>query len=56
MYLTAHLTKVKNGWKLTIVNGIKPLLENIISEQEFATKTYAKKAAKAIGAKPWNYI
>jgi hypothetical protein len=56
MYLTAHLTKVKNGWKLTIVNGIKPLLENIILEQEFATKTYAKRTAKQIGAKPWNYI
>ena len=56
MYLTAHLTKVKNGWKLTIVEGFEPLLEKIILETEFATKTAAKKTAKQIGAKPWNYI
>jgi hypothetical protein len=53
--ITAHLTKVKNGWKLTIVNGISPILENIISDVFYETKPAAKAAAKAANAKPWNY-
>jgi len=30
--ITAHITKVKDGWKMSIVNGVKPILENIITE------------------------
>jgi hypothetical protein len=54
--ITAHLTKVKDGWKLSIVNGVKPLLENIISEIVFSKKVDAKKFAKTQNAKPWNYV
>ncbi len=53
---TAHLTKTRDGWKLTIVNGVKPILENIIAEHTFAQKRAAKAFAKSIGAKAWNYI
>ena len=54
--ITAHLTKVKNGWKLTLVNGVKPLLENVIAEIEFKQKREAKKFAVSQNAKPWNYV
>jgi hypothetical protein len=54
--ITAHLTKVKNGWKLTLVNGVKPLLENVITEIEFKQKREAKKFAVSQNAKPWNYV
>jgi hypothetical protein len=54
--ITAHLTKVKTGWSLILVNGVKPVLENIISTKTYSTKPEAKKAAKEFGAKPWNYI
>ena len=53
---TAHLTKTRDGWKLAIVNGIKPILENIIAEHTFAQKRDAKQFAKSVGAKPWNYV
>jgi hypothetical protein len=54
--ITAHLTKTRDGWKLTIVNGIKPLLENVITEMTFNQKRDAKQFAKSVGAKPWNYV
>lgn len=53
--ITAHITKVKNGWKMSIVNGVKPILENIIAEVVFAKKVDAKKFAKSQNAKAWNY-
>jgi hypothetical protein len=54
--ITAHLTKVKNGWQLTIVNGAKPILENIITKVDFKDKREAKKFAQSQNAKPWNYV
>ncbi len=54
--ITAHLTKVKTGWKLTLVNGVKPITENIIVVMDFAKKLDAKKFAISQNAKPWNYI
>lgn len=54
--ITAHLTKIKTGWKLSIVNGVRPLSENIITEIVFEKKVDAKKFAKSQNAKPWNYI
>jgi hypothetical protein len=54
--ITAHLTKVKNGWQLTLVNGVQPLLENIITKVEFKEKREAKKFALSQNAKPWNYV
>ena len=54
--ITAHLTKVKNGWQLTLVNGVQPLLENIITKIEFKEKREAKKFAVSQNAKPWNYV
>jgi hypothetical protein len=54
--ITAHLTKVKNGWKLTLVNGVKPLLENVITEIEFKKKRQARNFAISQNAKPWNYV
>lgn len=54
--ITAHLTKTRNGWKLTLVNGVKPLLENIVSEMTFSQKREAKQFAKSQNAKPWNYV
>jgi hypothetical protein len=54
--ITAHLTKTRDGWKIAIVNGVKPLLENIITEATFRQKRDAKQFAKSVGAKAWNYI
>lgn len=54
--ITAHITKVKNGWKMSIVNGVKPILENIITEAVFTKKVDAKNFAKSQNAKAWNYI
>lgn len=54
--ITAHITKVKNGWKMSIVNGVQPLLQNIITEVIFAKKVDAKKFAKSQNAKAWNYV
>jgi hypothetical protein len=54
--ITAHLTKTRDGWKLAIVNGVKPLLENIITEMTFKQKRDAKKFAASMNAKPWNYV
>ncbi len=54
--ITAHLTKVKNGWQLTLVNGVQPLLENIITKVEFKEKREAKRFALSQNAKPWNYV
>ena len=55
--MTAHLFKSKGQWQLIIskspigeING-----DNVISQTAFDSKVEAKKAAKAIGAKPWNY-
>jgi hypothetical protein len=53
---TAHLTKTRDGWKIAIVRGVKPLLENIITEMTFAQKRDAKRFAQSVGAKAWNYI
>lgn len=53
---TAHLTKTRDGWKIAIVRGVKPLLENIITEFTFRQKRDAKRFAKSVGAVPWNYI
>jgi hypothetical protein len=53
--ITAHLTKTRDGWKIAIVNGVKPLLENIITEATFRQKRDAKQFAKSVGAKAWNY-
>ena len=53
---TAHLTKTRDGWKIAIVRGVKPLLENIITEMTFTQKRDAKQFAKSVGAKAWNYI
>ena len=54
--ITAHLTKTRNGWKIAIVLGVKPLLENVITEMTFARKREAKQFAQSVGAKAWNYI
>lgn len=54
--ITAHITKVRNGWTMTIVNGVKPILENIITQATFAKKIDAKNFAKSQNAKAWNYI
>lgn len=54
--VTAHLTKTRDGWKLAIVNGVKPTLENIVSETTFKQKRDAKRFAASQNAKPWNYI
>jgi hypothetical protein len=54
--ITAHLTKTRDGWKIAIVNGVKPLLENIIAEITYPQKRDAKRFAKSVGAKPWNYV
>ena len=56
--MTAHIFKAKGGiWTLILsksphgqING-----DNVISETPYANKVEAKKAAKAAGAKPWNY-
>ena len=53
---TAHLTKVRDGWKIAIVRGVRPLLENIITEVTFKQKRDAKRFAASIGATPWNYV
>ena len=53
---TAHLTKTRDGWKIAIVRGVKPLLENIITEVTFRQKRDAKRFAKSVGATPWNYV
>jgi hypothetical protein len=53
---TAHLTKTRDGWKIAIVRGVKPLLENIITEMTFAQKRDAKRFAQSVGAKAWNYV
>lgn len=57
--MTAHIFKAKGGiWTLIIsrspigqING-----DNVISQAAYENKTAAKQAAKAIGAKPWNYL
>lgn len=54
--ITAHLTKIQKGWKIAIVNGVKPTLENIVVEYTFHQKRDAKQFAKSVGAKPWNYV
>ena len=56
--ITAHIFKAKGGiWTLILskspygeING-----DNVISQTPYANKIEAKKAAKSIGAKPWNY-
>ena len=54
--ITAHLTKIKTGWQLTLVDGVKPILENIVAKVDFKDKREAKKFAASQNAKPWNYI
>lgn len=54
--ITAHLTKIKTGWRLTIVNGVNPIQENVLSQTDFIKKVEAKKFAKSIGAVAWNYV
>ena len=57
--MTAHIFKAKGGvWNLIIskspigqING-----DNVIAQATYQNKTAAKQAAKAIGAKPWNYL
>ena len=54
--ITAHITKVKGGWKMSIVNGVQPILQNIIAEAVFVKKVDAKNFAKSQNAKAWNYV
>jgi hypothetical protein len=57
--MTAHIYKARGGvWTLIIsrspigqING-----DNVIAQSTHQNKTAAKQAAKAIGAKPWNYV
>jgi hypothetical protein len=56
--ITAHIFKAKGGiWTLILsksphgeING-----DNVISQIPYENKIEAKKAAKTVGAKPWNY-
>jgi hypothetical protein len=56
--MTAHIFKAKGGiWTLILskspigeING-----DNVISETPYENKNAAKQAAKAAGAKAWNY-
>jgi hypothetical protein len=47
----AHIFKSAAGWVLILSTDARP----IGSESYHATKTCAKRLAKKVGAKPWNY-
>lgn len=47
----AHIFKSAAGWVLILSADVRP----IGSESYHATKACAKKLAKKVGAKPWNY-
>lgn len=54
--LVAHLwDRGKSGWALEIASGHVTRGFVVHSYEEYPSKIEAKKAAKAAGAKPWNY-
>jgi hypothetical protein len=53
--LYAHLFKKSKAWILLISDSAAINGDHVISETAYENKTAAKKAAAALGAKPWNY-
>jgi len=52
--LYSHIYKTRGGFNLILTTG-PALNTGVISETQHADKRAAKAAAKAAGAKPWNY-
>ena len=54
--MTAHIYKAKGGiWTLILSKSASITADQVISETAYENKVAAKQAAKAVGAKPWNY-
>lgn len=51
----SHIYKARGGKFMLIITTGPSIAEGVVSEQTFNSKNEAKAAAKAVGAKPWNY-
>jgi hypothetical protein len=57
MYASIFTAAKRTGAKFELVIHATPALngESVVAQYYFATRADAKRAALAIGAKPWNY-